>query len=103
MKLACTARFLAHVNCPLWWRIAGGQSNPSCEIISGTHAPFRQGLISIRPTAQNCYIFGVTLPAHYREIISGSRRGLVAPCARAVLAALEPAYGWVVRRKNRRC
>ncbi|MFN0018012.1 MAG: tetraacyldisaccharide 4'-kinase [Pirellulaceae bacterium] len=44
----------------------------------------------------------MSLPAHYRDIISGSRRGLVAPCARAVLAALEPAYGWVVRRKNRR-
>ncbi len=44
----------------------------------------------------------MSLPAHYRDIISGSRRGLVAPCARAVLAVLEPAYGWVVRRKNRR-
>lgn len=44
----------------------------------------------------------MSLPAHFRDIISGSRQGLVAPCARAVLAALEPAYGWVVRRKNRR-
>lgn len=44
----------------------------------------------------------MSLPAHYRDIISGSRRGLAAPCARLVLAALEPVYGWVVRRKNLR-
>jgi tetraacyldisaccharide 4'-kinase len=44
----------------------------------------------------------VSLPAHYRDIISGSRSGVVAPCARLALAALEPVYGWVVRRKNRR-
>ena len=44
----------------------------------------------------------MSLPAHFRDIISGSRQGLVGPSARAVLAALEPAYGWVVRRKNRR-
>lgn len=57
---------------------------------------------SIRRTAGNCYIFGVSLPPHFRDILSGSRRGLVAPFARAVLAALEPVYGWAVRRKNRR-
>ncbi|MGI8982717.1 MAG: tetraacyldisaccharide 4'-kinase [Pirellulaceae bacterium] len=44
----------------------------------------------------------MSLPAHYRDILSGSRRGLVAPCARVILAALEPVYGWAVRRKNRR-
>ena len=57
---------------------------------------------SIRTPAQNCYISGVSLPAHYRDIISGSRRGLAAPCARLALAAVEPVYGWIVRRKNLR-
>ena len=42
----------------------------------------------------------MSLPAHYREIISGSRRGIVAPCARLVLTALCSVYGWVVKRKN---
>ncbi len=44
----------------------------------------------------------MSLPAHFRDILSGSRRGLVAPCARLVLAAAEPVYGWAVRRKNLR-
>ena len=43
----------------------------------------------------------MSLPTHFRDILSGSRRGLVAPCARLMLAALEPVYGWAVRRKNR--
>jgi tetraacyldisaccharide 4'-kinase len=59
-------------------------------------------LFSIRGLAQSCYISGVSFPAHYRDIISGSRRGMVAPCARLVLTALEPVYGWAVRRKNLR-
>lgn len=45
---------------------------------------------------------GVSLPARYREIVSGSRRGLLAPCTRGLLAAVEPVYGWFVRRKNLR-
>ena len=44
----------------------------------------------------------MSLPARYREIISGSRRGLLAPCTRGLLAAAEPVYGWFVRRKNLR-
>ena len=59
-------------------------------------------LFSIRGHVENCYISGVSLPAHYRDIISGSRRGLAAPCARLALAAVEPVYGWIVRRKNLR-
>lgn len=44
----------------------------------------------------------MSLPAHFRDILSGSRRGLMAPCARLMLAAVEPVYGWAVRRKNLR-
>ena len=68
----------------------------------GAYAPRSPIAFSLRGWGQSCYISGVSLPTHYRDIISGSRRGLAAPCVRLALAALEPVYGWVVRRKNRR-
>jgi tetraacyldisaccharide 4'-kinase len=83
----------------------GGKSIPlhvEPLTIKGLTPPARLLPISLRGWGQSCYISGVSLPAHYRDIISGSRRGLVAPCARLMLAAVEPVYGWVVRRKNRR-
>lgn len=60
----------------------------------------RQFLFAPRP--KTATFSGVSLPAMYRDIISGTSRGLAAPCARLVLTALEPAYGWAVRRKNQR-
>ncbi len=84
---------------------AGGKSIPlqiEPLTIRGLTPPARLLPTSLRGRAQSCYISGVSLPAHYRDIISGSRSGVVAPCARLALAALEPVYGWVVRRKNRR-
>lgn len=36
----------------------------------------------------------------YREIVSGQRRSLAASLARGLLAAGEPLYGYVIRRKN---
>jgi tetraacyldisaccharide 4'-kinase len=58
--------------------------------------------VRVRDFAGNCYISGVSLPPRYREILSGSRTGLLAPCTRGILAAAEPVYGWFVRRKNLR-
>lgn len=56
--------------------------------------------ISIRRQGRNCYTLGVSLPTHFRDIISGSRQGLLGRCARMFLTALEPVYGGVVRQRN---
>ena len=41
-------------------------------------------------------------PRATADILSGRRRGLAASLLRGMLAAAEPIYGWLVRRRNRR-
>ncbi len=40
--------------------------------------------------------------SYFHELVSGRQRGLTPALVRGMLAAVEPIYGWAIRRKNRR-
>jgi tetraacyldisaccharide 4'-kinase len=44
----------------------------------------------------------MALEARFRDLISGRTTGLLAGFLRGCLALLEPLYGWVIARRNRR-